>query len=118
MLTEDLFDLAEKIVAARRLPVTGDQIEQAKTSTERLAVKLDPPVWTDINYDTQVIEGGILHLYRDVYNRGVSTLRNLRSELSGSGVDAAKLDDQTLNQMLDRISSEEEFRVSIREITK
>jgi lipoprotein-anchoring transpeptidase ErfK/SrfK len=116
MLTEDLYDLAEKIVAARRLPVTKNQIELAKTSDERLAVKLDPPVWTDINYDTQVIEGGVLHLYPDVYNRGVNTLENLRAELSGSGVDAAKLDDQTLTLMLERASGKEEFRVSIADI--
>jgi hypothetical protein len=66
--TDDLFDSAEKILAARRLPLTKDQIEQAETSTERLAVKLEPSVWMDINYDTQVIEGGVLHPV--TYNRG------------------------------------------------
>ncbi|HKQ75053.1 MAG TPA: L,D-transpeptidase [Blastocatellia bacterium] len=116
MLTEDLFDLAEKIVAARALPVTKDQIEQAKTSTRRLSVKLDPPVWVDINYDTQVIEVGVLRLYPDIYKRGVSTLENLRAELSGAGVDAAKLDKQTLQQMLERVSVKEGFRVSIADI--
>jgi len=116
MLTDDLFDLAEKIIAARRLPVTKDQIEQAKRSTERLSVKLDPPVWVDINYDTQVIEGGVLRLYPDIYNRGVSTLENLRAELNGAGVDAAKLDKQTLQQMLGRVSGKEGFRVSIADI--
>jgi hypothetical protein len=116
MLTDDLFDLAEKIVAARRLPVTRDQIEQAKTSTERLSVKLDPPVWVDINYDTQVIESGVLRLYPDIYKRGVSTLENLRAEISGAGVDAARLDKQTLQQMLDRVSGKEGFRVSIADI--
>jgi hypothetical protein len=98
------------------LPVTKDQIEQAKTSTERLSVKLDPPVWVDINYDTQVIEGGVLRLYPDIYNRGVSSLENLRAEISGAGVDAAKLDKQTLQQMLERVSGKEGFRVSIADI--
>jgi lipoprotein-anchoring transpeptidase ErfK/SrfK len=116
MLTDDLFDLAEKIVAARSLPVTKDQIEQAKTSAERLAVKLDPPVWVDINYDTQVIEGGVLRLYPDIYNRGVSTIENLRAELSGAGVGVAKLDNQTLQQMIKRVSRKEGFRVSIADI--
>jgi hypothetical protein len=116
MLTDDLFDLAEKIVAARSLPVTNDQIEQAKASAERLVVKLDPPVWVDINYDTQVIEGGALRLYPDIYNRGVSTLENLRAELSGAGVDVAKLDKQTLQQMLDRVSGKEGFRVNVADI--
>ena len=116
MLTDDLFDLAEKIVVARSLPVTKDQIEQAKTSAERLAVKLDPPVWVDINYDTQVIEGGALLLYPDIYSRGVSTVENLRAELSGAGVDVAKFDKQTLQQMLERVSGKEGFRVSIADI--
>lgn len=116
MLTEDLFDLAEKIVAARSLPVTKDQIEQAKTSAERLAVKLDPPVWVDINYDTLVIEGGVLRLYPDIYSRGSSTLENLGAELNGAGVDVAKLDKQTLQQMLERVSGKEGFRVSIADI--
>jgi lipoprotein-anchoring transpeptidase ErfK/SrfK len=116
MLTEDLFDLAEKIVAARRLPVTKDQIEQAKMSFERLAVKLDPPIWTDINYDTQVIEGGVLHLYPDVYRKGINTPENLRAKLSGSGVDSVKLDDQTLKHMLQRVNDKGEFRISIADI--
>lgn len=116
MLTEDLFDLTEKIVAAQGLPMTKDQIEQTKTSTERLAAKLAPPVWVDVNYDTQVIEGSVLHLYPDVYNRGVSTIENLRAELAASGVDTAKLDEQTLKQMMERVSGKKEFRVSIADI--
>src|SRR5262245_40329361 len=116
MLTEDIFDLTEKIVAARALPVTKGQIEQAKTSTGRLSVKLDPPLWVDINYDTQVIEGGVLRLYPDIYKRGASVLENLRAELSGAGVDAAKLDKQTLQQMLERVSGKEGFRVSIADV--
>jgi lipoprotein-anchoring transpeptidase ErfK/SrfK len=118
MLTDDLFDLAEKIVEARSLPVTKDQIEKAKTSTERLAIKLDPPVWADINYDTHVIEGGVLRLYPDIYNRGVNTIENLRAELSGAGVDAAKLDKQTLQQMLERVSGKEGlgFRITIADV--
>lgn len=116
MLTEDIFDLAEKIVAARRLPVTKERIERAKTNTERLAVKLDPPVWVDINYDTQVIEGGVLHLYPDVYHRGTGTPENLRAELAGGDVGAEQLDEQMLKQMLARVSRAEEFRISLADI--
>ncbi|MBO0800530.1 MAG: L,D-transpeptidase, partial [Blastocatellia bacterium] len=48
MLTEDIGDLAEKIVRARGIPLNSEQLEGAKRSTERLAVKLDPPLWVDI----------------------------------------------------------------------
>ncbi|HWP45422.1 MAG TPA: hypothetical protein VNO14_19440, partial [Blastocatellia bacterium] len=85
-------------------------------TTERLAVKLEPPVWVDINYDTQVVEGGALHLYPDVYDRGTNTVESLRQELQASGVDVSKLDQQVLKQMLDRVSLKEAFVVSIADI--
>lgn len=116
MLTEDIFDLTEKIVATRRLPVTKERIGRVKTSTERLAVKLDPPIWVDINYDTQVIEGGVLHLYPDVYHRGTGTPENLRAELASGDVGAEQLDEQMLKQMLARVSRAEEFRISVADI--
>jgi lipoprotein-anchoring transpeptidase ErfK/SrfK len=116
MLTEDLFDLAEKIVVARRLPVTIEQIERAKASSERLAVRLDPPVWVDINYDTEVVEGGVLHLYPDVYGRGGSTVEKLRADIEASGVEATALDDQTLKQIIGRVSAASEFVVSLADL--
>jgi len=116
MLTDDIFDLTEKIVAALGLPVTREQIGRAKQTTERTAVKLDPPVWVDINYDTQVVEGGVLHLYPDVYGRGTNTVEGLRTELQGGGVDVSRLDEQALGQMLGRASMREEFFVSVAEI--
>jgi L,D-transpeptidase catalytic domain len=116
MLTEDIFDLTEKIVAARGLPLTREQIEQAKMSTDRLAAKLDPPIWVDINYDTQVVEGGVLHLFPDVYHRSVNPLGDLRLELMRNGVDVASIDDRTLEQLLERVTMTEMFSVSIGEI--
>jgi lipoprotein-anchoring transpeptidase ErfK/SrfK len=116
VLKEDLFDLAEKIVAARNWPVSKEQIERAKTNKERLVAKLDQPLVVDINYDTQVVEGGVLHVYPDVYARGTNTVENLRAELQSVGVDPAKLDDAQLKQMLDRATKKEEFVVSVAEI--
>ena len=112
MLRSDLFDLAEKIVAARMLPVSQDEIEQAKRTSKTLVARLDPPLSVDINYDTLVIEEGVLHLYPDVYEEGTSTVENLRSELAGSGIDASRLDDETLERLLKRVSRTREFAVS------
>src|SRR5581483_1809134 len=116
MLTDDIYDLTEKIAAARALPVTKEQIEQTKTNTQRRAVKLDPPLWVDINYDTDVIEGRVLHLYPDVYGRAGDTLARLRAELQEAGVAAERLDDQTLKEMIGRVSRAEEFIVSVDDI--
>jgi lipoprotein-anchoring transpeptidase ErfK/SrfK len=114
LLTDDLFDLSEKIVAALNLPVTQTQIEQAKQNTERLAVKLDPPLWVDINYDTEVIERGVLHLYPDVYRRTADELAALRAELTRRGIE--NTDEKTLKQMLERVNRKQEFAVPLTEI--
>ncbi len=116
MLEGDILDLADKIVAARMLPVSHERIERAKATTEYLAVGLNPPLWVDINYDTQVIEGGVLTLYPDVYNWGFNTREGLYAELTSSGIDPASLNEQALIYMLDRVSRKDVLRVSIAEI--
>jgi len=70
----------------------------------------------DINYDTQVVEGGVLHLYPDVYERGTNTVEKLRAELESEGVDASKLRDATLEKMLARVNSRQKFVVSVESI--
>jgi len=117
MLQSDLYDLTEKIMAARGWPVSRQQIEESKNNTDRLVGKLNPPLLVDINYDTQVIEGGVLRLYPDVYDRNTNTVENLRAELQSSGVDASRLDDATLKQMLDRANANELFAVNVSDLT-
>ena len=117
MLKSDLYDLAEKIVAARELPVTRRQIARAKASFKTLAVALDPPLPVDINYDTAVVEGGVLNLYPDVYDdRRNATVERVRAELQASGVDASRLDDETIRAMLARVSRKTRFSVDVRSI--
>ena len=113
LLLDELYDLIDKIIAARSVPVSRQQIERAKNSKERFLIKLDVPLVVDINYDTQVVEGGVLHLYPDVYNKKTSTAEELRAELREAGVDDSKLDDNTLRQMLERVTMNEEFMVSV-----
>jgi lipoprotein-anchoring transpeptidase ErfK/SrfK len=113
MRTEDLYDLTEKIVAARSPGVTPEQIERAKKTKAKLVAKLDPPLWVDIDYDTEVIEGGNLHLYPDVYARGRKSLEDLRAELAERGIAAEKLDKRTLDGMKRHISGSAQFVVSI-----
>src|SRR4028118_1769116 len=81
MLRSDLYDLAEKIIAARGVPVPAKKIANAKVTKNTVVAQLDKPLPVDINYDTQVVEGGALHLYPDVYERGTNTVEKLRAEL-------------------------------------
>ncbi len=113
---DELYDLIDKIVAAQSLSVSRQQLERAKNSKDRLAIKLDAPLVVDINYDTQVVEGGVLHLYPDVYNKKPNGIDELRAELKDAGVDDARIDDQTLRRMLERVSTKEEFVVSIADL--
>lgn len=113
---DELYELIDKIIAARSEPVTPDKIERAKKSKDRLVIRLDTPLVVDLNYDTEVVEGGVLHLYPDVYNKKTNTIENLRAELKEAGVDDSQLDDRMLQQMLDRVTMNEEFVVSIADI--
>jgi lipoprotein-anchoring transpeptidase ErfK/SrfK len=116
LLLSELYELIDEIISARSLPVSRQQLERAKSSKDRFAIKLDAPLVVDLNYDTQVVEAGNLHLYPDVYNKNTNTIENLRAELKDAGVDDAKLDDKTLRQMLDRVTMNEEFTVSVADI--
>ena len=111
-----MFDLSEKIITARSLPVTQAQINDLRSNTERFLVQLDAPLLVDINYDTQVVEGGVLYLYPDVYDRGAFSVESLRAELQSSGVDVTRLDEQRLKEMMTRVSRIERFAIRVRDI--
>lgn len=111
MLRSDLYDLAAKIIAARNVPVSSKRIEAAKRSSRMLVVELEQPVSVDINYDTLVVEGGLLHIFPDVYERSLNRPWHLRRELESSGVDASNLDDDTMKRMLARVNRRMQFVV-------
>lgn len=114
----DLYDLAEKIVAARSLPVSPKRIEAAKRSLRTLVVRLDDAVPVDINYDTLVVEEGVLHIYPDVYGRGTNRPALLRAELQASNVDVANLSDAMIKQMLRTVTRRTQFVVETRSIAE
>ncbi len=113
MLRSDLYDLAEKIVAARQLPVTPKQIARAKLTKKKLVAQLDEPLPIDINYDTQVVEGGELHLYADVYGRGTNNVETLRAELADYNVDQSSIDDATIKKLLSLPTRQRQYVVSL-----
>jgi hypothetical protein len=116
VLRSDLYDLAEKIITARSVPLSPKRIAAAKHSFKTLDVHFDEPLPVDINYDTLVVEGGVLHIYPDVYDRGLNSSARLRAELVSSRVDVAKLDDKTMKQMLSQVTRRTQFVVDTRSI--
>lgn len=111
MLRADLYDLAEKIMAARSVPVSPRRIEAAKRSSRTFVVRLDEPVPVDINYDTLVVERGVLHIYPDIYERGNNRPARLRAELKSSGVEMSKLNEEAFKEMLAKASRRNQFVV-------
>jgi len=107
----DLYDLADKIIAARNAPVSRKRIAAAKRTQKMLVVRLDEPVPVDINYDTLVVEDGVLHIYPDVYDRGTNRPAQLRAELEAANIDVSNLKDDTLRKMLRKVSRRTQFVV-------
>jgi len=109
----DLYDLSDSLVEALSLPVTEAQIERAKKSKRLLVANFDKAIEVDVNYDTLVVEDGMLHIYPDVYGHGTSTVKELRAELESSGVDSSKLDDNTIKAMIAKAGKGMEYIVSV-----
>jgi hypothetical protein len=116
VLQADLYDLAEKIVAARSLEVSAEEIAQAKRNKKTLIAALDPVVPVEITYDTLVVENNRLHVYPDVYNRKTNTPERLRAELESSGVETSHLSDADLKKMIARAVGKTKFVVSVKNI--
>lgn len=116
VLRTDLYDLAEKIAAARALPVTRKQIALAKAGTKQLLLPLETPLPVEVHYDTLVVEGGVLHIYPDVYDRRMNTVARLRDELASSGANVSNIDDETLQQMLAQVKKGTQFVVEVSSI--
>jgi hypothetical protein len=118
MMRADLYDLAEKIVAARSLPVTRKQIANAKVTKNTVVAALEEPLPVDINYDTLVVEGGVLYIYPDVYSRGTNTAPRLRDELRASGVDLSGVEDAELEKLLAGVTRRTKFVVPVSSIAQ
>jgi len=113
VMLPDLYDLAEKIAAARKADVTAAQIANAKATKNTVIAQLDTPVPVEVTYDTQVIEAGKLHIYPDVYDRDKNTVESLRAELESNGVDTKKMTDETLGLMLKKAVEKKQFVASL-----
>ncbi len=116
VMQKDLYDLAEKIVAARALAVEPQEIAKAKATKKTLTAPLDPIIPVEITYDTMVVEAGKLHIYPDVYDRKKNTVENLRQELKLNGIDGLDLTDASLNKMISNATARNQFVVSVASI--
>jgi hypothetical protein len=113
VMQSDLYDLAEKIVAARELDVPAAKIAAAKRNKKTLIAKLDPAVPVEITYDTIVVEAGRLSIYPDVYNQKRNTVENVRRELKTNDIDDDRLTDGQIKKMLALAVGKQKFVVQV-----
>jgi hypothetical protein len=118
MLRPELYDLAEKIIAARSAPVSSKRIAAAKRGSKMFVVRLAEPVPVDINYDTLVVESGVLHVYPDVYGRGTNRPAKLRAKLQAANIDVTNLNDKTLKRILAKVTRHTQFVIETHSIAE
>ena len=76
-----------------------------KNRTRTQVVKLGKIVPVELRYETVVIEDGILHIYRDVYNKKTNTEENLRAVFDKNGVNFATLSEDEKTRALDALNA-------------
>lgn len=116
VMQPDLYDLSEKIVAARALSITPEEIANAKRTKNTFVAEIEQPIPVEITYDTLVVEAGRLHIYPDVYDYRKNTVQNLRAELESNGVDQSRLASKLLENMLAKATAKTQFVVSLKSL--
>ena len=97
-------DFAKLLAQTGGASVTDDQItEYQKNKTETKTVKLNSPVPVELRYETITVEDGKLHIYRDVYDRGVNTEENLRAVLQANGLTLEQLSEAERAQVMEAL---------------
>lgn len=118
VMRDDLFEVTKMIARARDLSISNRQISAARNDNDRRVINLNPDIPVDINYDTIVVENGVLTIYPDVYERNANTVEHLRAEFHAFGVDTSELSDDVLKQMLDKVDGDHRFVVPIADMRK
>lgn len=116
VLRDDLYDLSEKILAARQIEVSPAEIASAKRTKKTLVAELGAPVPVELTYDTMVVEAGQLRIFPDIYERKKNTVKNLREKLESYDVNTAAFDDKSLERMIKRADAKNQYVISLEKI--
>ena len=72
----------------------------------------------DINYDTLVVEEGVLRIYPDVYERSLNRPWHLRRELETSHVDASNFNDNAMKRLMAKVTRRTQLLVETSNIER
>lgn len=93
-------DLSKRLAKLGGIEITDKQIaeyKQNRTKTKNIA--LQQPIPVELRYETIVVEGGKLYIYRDVYEHGTNTEANLRNVLGAYGLTPENLSESERSQV-------------------
>ena len=113
VLQRDLYDLTEKIIAARGIQVSAGALFEIKRTKKTLTAALDPAIPVEITYDTMVVEAGELVIYPDIYNYQKNTVDNLRDELRSNNIDDRRFSDPHLRSLIAAATGRNKYVVNI-----
>jgi len=100
LTTPQLNDFIPHLAELAGSNITAEDVaNNEKTKTDTKSVKLNSPVTVDLRYETIVVEGGNLHIYRDVYEKGTNTEDNLKKVLGIYGVTLEQLSENERKQV-------------------
>jgi hypothetical protein len=116
VMRDDIYDLSEKIIAAYQTEIEPTEIALAKRTKKTVIAELDKPVPVEITYDTMVVEGGVLHIYPDIYDRRKNNLEILREELKANDIDEEEISDASLNRMIKLAVGKNQYVIDLERI--
>lgn len=118
VMRDDLYDLSEKIIGARSVEISDEDIAKGKRTKETIVAELEIPVPVELTYDTMVIEAGVLHIYPDIYERNKNTVENLRQELEANEIDYSNIPDETLEKMISYANNKKQYIITVQNLRK
>ena len=113
VLQRDLYDLTEKIIAARDIQISAGVLFEIKRTKKTLTAALEPAIPVEITYDTMVVEAGELAIYPDIYNYQKNTVDNLRDELRSNNIDDLRFSDARLRSLIAAATGKNKYVVGV-----
>lgn len=106
LTNEQIKDFAKVLAEASNTELKEDSMAAfLKKRTRTQVVKLGKLVPVELRYETIVVENGMLHVYRDVYNKKTNTEENLRAVFEANGVSLDRLSEDEKRQVIDALNA-------------
>ncbi|MEK6336364.1 MAG: L,D-transpeptidase [Acidobacteriota bacterium] len=106
MTNSQVKDFAKVLAQASNTELTEQTMAgYLKNRTKTRVVKLANLVPVELRYETIVLQGGRLHIYRDVYDQNTNTEANLNALLEANGISLEDLSAEEKARVLDALNA-------------